>query len=97
MRYVIGSNVPGYLPEDDEPYEVEDETLARRALADLIERDWDAEEEATEDNGKEHVEIGNRYLDAHTGVNTLTIPGSVHVPGPTSTHLGRTYWVAVAE
>jgi hypothetical protein len=97
MRYVIGSNVPGYLPEDDEPYEVEDETLARRALADLIERDWDAEDEVAPVDCIASVEISNRYLDAHTGVNTLTIPGSVHVPGPTSTHLGRTYWVAVAE
>jgi hypothetical protein len=96
MRYIVGCHTPGYLPEG-EPYVVEDETLARQALAADIEADWDTEDEVAPIDCISSVEISNRYLDAHTEVNTLSIPGSVHVPGPTPTHLGRTYWIEVAQ
>lgn len=101
MRYVIYSNVPGYMPESEEPMVADTIDAARACLALAIEQDWDDEQEnhAHEPDCPVCLSIDGRYLDAHTQVNLVSVPGSVHVPGPEhEIHaLGRTYSIDVLE
>ena len=90
--YIVYANMPGYLPEGDY-FTTTDLTEARQALADLIERDWDADTDGDPD--ADDLSPDARYLEAHTEVNLITPPDYVHVPGPTNTHLGRNYWIDV--
>lgn len=94
--YMVQANMPGYGSEDDDPYTTDDETSAREYLAEMIERDWGSEYDGAED-ADERLAIEGRYLDAHAEVNLISIPGYVHVPGPTPTHLGRNYHIDIVE
>lgn len=94
--FMVYANMPGYGTEDDDPYTTDSQTYARMELAYLIERDWDSEYEVAED-ADERLAIDARYLDADTECNTIPIPGYVHVPGPTPTHLGRNYHIVIVE
>lgn len=93
MRYVIGTNVPGYLPEQDEPATAETVDEARAFLAIMLEEDWDHDTESDPQG------VDGRYLPAHTEVNLMSVPGSVFVPGPAEEihALGRVYFIEVAE
>lgn len=105
MRYIVTTNTPGYLPEDDDPFTTDDETTARQVLADMIERDWDGEYSCLDHSTPvdsecpECLSVDARYLDAHTSVNLISVPGSVYVPAPEwQAHgLGRVYSIDVAE
>lgn len=96
--FIVTTNTPGYLSEDDDPFTTDDVTSARQVLAAEIERDWDGEYESAESDD-ERSDIDARYLDAHAGVNTMTVPGSVYVPAPAwQVHgLGRVYSISRYE
>lgn len=93
MRYVIYSNVPGYMPESEEPMVADTIDAARACLALAIEQDWDHDAQIDSEDADE------RYLDAHAQVNLMPVPGSVHVPGPAYEiyALGRTYCIDIVE
>lgn len=101
MRYVIYSNVPGYMPESEEPMVADTIDAARACLALAIEQDWDDEQEnhAHEPDCAACLSIDERYLDAHTQVSLMSVPGSVYVSGPADEihALGRTYSIDVLE
>jgi hypothetical protein len=103
-KWMVTSNTPGYLSEDDEPFVTEDETEARQYLADMIEHDWEQDAQFVDlDNYADIAEsaagIDGRYLPAHTEVNLISLPGGVHVPGPSSQRypLGRNYSISIVE
>lgn len=81
MRWVIGANLIGYLPESD-PYALDagatkDDAL--RALADEVMRDWESHEMACDDI--ETCDECGDYLVAHTSVHngdTDVYVGHVH-------------------
>jgi hypothetical protein len=100
MHYHANTNQPGYLP-DDTSTGLMTGSLARALawLEDELQRDWDAEYEATDElSGHQRADqdaIDARYLEAHTRLHNHTEgPISVAVPGPAGTEqLGRVYWV----
>ena len=94
MLYVATVNVPGYLPEDDEPPQFETTREAWEYLADERERDEDAAADGTDGTYSDVVDTLRTYaIDAH-GTGTVYGP----TPGSDSPHdLGLAYCVSVAE
>lgn len=92
--YSLSHSQPGYAP---------DEVLggltageARVLLADTIERHWDEDYQGAANEG-ERLSVDARYLEPHTEVALIALPGSVHVPGEGSHGMGRTYFVEEEE
>lgn len=81
MRWVIGANMVGYLPEG-EPYVLDDDATkddALRALGDEVMREWESHEMACDDAGD--CDTCGEYLTAHTDVHngsTDVYVGYVH-------------------
>lgn len=80
MRWVIGVNMIGYLPES-EPYVLDDDATkddALRALADEVMRDWESHGSAGDDT---ECEACGQYPAAYTDVrngSTDVYVGYVH-------------------
>ena len=86
-------HVPGYLPAGDVPlFDTAEEAWSY--LVGELERGWDGEGAASESLG-EGLEIDGRYLEPHTAMHNMdqSQPGSVHLDGPSDTHLGWMYEV----
>lgn len=95
MGYIIGQNMPGYLPMDDEPpyvYDTADE--AKRALIDEMLRDADFA-----DQGGEHT-LAECLSNEAEDLNLSDVSGgfSTIVCDPDREHdLGTCYWIDIAE
>jgi len=93
-QYLATVNQPGYLPMDDDPPVFDTIPEAWAYLVGELDSDWTGEYDL--DHDKEAVDA--RYVDAHTFMHgDPRDVGSVHVDGPTDTHLGQCYTVAVFE
>lgn len=101
IHFHANTHQPGYLPFSDEGYSFETASEAWASLASDLERAWDGEYESAPDGAEgseERMSIDGRYLDAHTFMhNAPNREGSVHVDGPTETHLGTVYEVTECE
>lgn len=87
---MVTSNSPGYLSEQEDPATFDDITSARQCLADEIQRDWDYDYEGCL-TWSQRAAVDQRYIKAHTLVNTLSPDDYVHVAGYSASHLGRNY------
>lgn len=90
-RWVIGWNMPGYLPESD-PYTVEGtEDWARRALAEEVDRAWDQHVMGHDDDQSEsECPTCAEYQQAMDDLLLGTAPLTAYADG-------LAYWVTVAE
>lgn len=96
MGYVIGHNMPGYLPmDDDEPYIYESAEDARNALVDDLHHWRDSVE-----MGGDQTALADAIDDAANEVYNADVSQgySVIVCDPDREHdLGQCYWVEIAE
>ncbi len=92
-HYHANVHVPGYLPEEGN-YRFDTMQAAWAFLVEEIDRDWDIEYECAGADKAERLGIDGRYLHPHTYMhNNNGYTGSVHLSGPTETHLGWIYEV----
>lgn len=96
MGYVIGQNMPGYLPNDDsEPYIYDTADAAKRGLIYLMDRDADAA-----DSLEGPCQLGNEIAAAMEDLNLTDCTGgySVVVYDPEREHdLGTCYWIEIYQ
>jgi hypothetical protein len=96
-QYLATVNQPGYLPQGDEPSVFDTIPEAWVYLEGELERDWEAEEEGV-GSPEEQQAIDDRYSETYNEMhNGRWELATLHVVGPTDTHLGFNYTVAVFE
>lgn len=96
MHYHANAHVPGYLPESEDVPTFDSASEAWAYLADELEAWWDHEYASSDDS--EHLAIDARYTDVHAFLhNAPSEPGSQHLAGPSSTHLGYIYEVTACD
>ena len=89
MHFHVIVNQPGYLPMSDDLPRFETIEEAWVGLIDELDRDYDSDLDSSPQG------IAERYSSAMAfAAQGPAVPGSVHVPGPTDTHLGVVYSVA---
>lgn len=91
MKYAVGSNMPGCLP-DNEPYVTDDLDDARSYLIDYLYNDRDDEYES-----QEFASVNERYQPAFDAAESMEPDTYVHVPGVSQHSLGLNYYIATTE
>jgi hypothetical protein len=93
MHFHVTVSQPGYLPMSDNSPQFETIDDAWEDLVTEIRQDYESDLETYE-----YEEVNRRYDAAFNFIATIPMdPGSVHVPGPTDTHLGMVYSVTTCE